>query len=64
VILVLPSMLRQADHQFEASQRVKAGFMSTRHKLESSEMKEPQLRKYLHKIKMHTSLEGTFLISD
>ena len=41
-----------------------ANFMSTWHKLQSSERSEPHLRKYLFKIKLQASLWGIFLISD
>ena len=38
--------------------------MSTWHKLESSEKREYQLRKSLQKLRLQTSLQGIFLISD
>jgi hypothetical protein len=43
---------------------VLASFKSTCHELEPSERKEPQLRKYLHEIRLYASLGDIFIISD
>jgi hypothetical protein len=37
---------------------------ATQRKLESSEKREPLLRKCLYKIELHTNLKGIFLITD
>jgi hypothetical protein len=43
---------------------VLASFMSTWHKLESLESREPQMRKHLHNIRLQAILYDIFSISD
>jgi hypothetical protein len=40
------------------------GVISSWHKLEQLGEREPQLRKYLHKIRLQTSLYSVFLLDD